>query len=182
MGRGAGEHVATVGGVPQPHELQAGGIGQVPGRAAARDRAVAEQAEERDSMEFGEWEVDDDIWEKEAKDGDVQDSLPMRRARKARAAAILTQEGQEDGMVESLEGTKEGESGSPSVDEILLLVDATNGFNMLSRLSMLWTVRHRCSKIARHEIRLVCRRRGKSALVILSRTGVTQGNPLAMAL
>ena len=53
---------------------------------------------------------------------------------------MLTQEGQEDGMVESLEGTKEGESGTPSVDEILLLVDATNGFNMLSRLSMLWTV------------------------------------------
>ena len=39
--------------------------------------AVVKQAEERDSMEFGEWEVDDDIWEKEAKDGDVQDSLPM---------------------------------------------------------------------------------------------------------
>ena len=111
--------------------------------------AVAEQAEERDSMEFGEWEVDDDIWEKEAKDGDAQDSLPMRQAREARAAALLTQEGQEDGMVESLEETKEGESGTPSVDEILLLLDATNGFNMLSRLSMLWTVRHRCSKIAR---------------------------------
>ena len=111
--------------------------------------AVAEQAEERDSMEFGEWEVDDNIWEKEAKDGDVQDSLPMRRAREARATALLTQEGQEDGMVESLEDTAEGESGTPSVDEILLLVDATNGFNMLSRLSMLWTVRHRCPKLAR---------------------------------
>ena len=75
--------------------------------------AVAEQAEERDSMEFGEWEVDDDIWEKEAKDGDVQDSLPMRRAREARAAALLTQEGQEDGMLEPLEDTAEGESGTP---------------------------------------------------------------------
>ena len=51
--------------------------------------------------------------------------------------ALLTQEGQEDGMVESLEDIAEGESGTPSVDEILLLVDATNGFNMLSRLSML---------------------------------------------
>ena len=52
-------------------------------------------------------------------------------------------------MVESLEDTVEGESGTLSVDEILLLVDATNGFNMLSRLSMLWTVWHRCPKIAR---------------------------------
>jgi len=154
--------------------------------------AVAEQSEELSSMEFGEWEVDDDIWEKEAADGEVQDSLPMRRdreARAARAAALLTQEGQDEGMEESSEDTAAGESGTPSLEEVLLLVDATNGFNLLSRLGMLWTVRHRCPKLARfafncyrHEIRLVCRRQGKAALVILSREGVTQGDPLAMAL
>ena len=51
------------------------------------------------------------------------------------------------------------------------------------------THRHRCSKLARftlncyrHEIRLVCRQPGQDASILLSREGVTQGDPLAMAL
>ena len=32
--------------------------------------------------------------------------------------------------------------------EMLLLVDAANEFNILSRYSMLWTVRHRCPRLA----------------------------------
>ena len=46
--------------------------------------------------------------------------------------------------------------------EALLLVDAANGFNNLSRYGMLWTVRHRCPKMSRftyncyrHEITLI---------------------------
>ena len=33
--------------------------------------------------------------------------------------------------------------------KLLLLVNAANGFNNLSRLAMLWTIRHRWPKIAR---------------------------------
>ena len=76
-----------------------------------------------------------------------------------------------------------------SKEEVLLLVDAANGFNNLSRYGMLWTVRHRCAKLSRfafncyrHEIRLVCRQSGMEALILLSKEGVTQGDPLAMAL
>ena len=73
--------------------------------------------------------------------------------------------------------------------EGLLLVDAKNGFNMLSRMGMLWMVRHRAGKLSRfafncyrHEIRLLCRRPGEEALRLLSKEGVTQGDPLTMAL
>ena len=74
-------------------------------------------------------------------------------------------------------------------EEILLQVDAANGFSSLSRLGMLWTVRYRCPKLSRfafncyqHQARLVCRRPGKEALTLLSQEGVTQGDPLSMAL
>ena len=77
----------------------------------------------------------------------------------------------------------------PREQEILLLLDAKNGFNMLSRLGMLWTVRHRWPQAARfvfncyrHEARLVCRRPGQEALILFSREGVAQGDPLAMAI
>ncbi|KAL7523331.1 hypothetical protein ACHAWF_000479, partial [Thalassiosira exigua] len=90
-------------------------------------------------------------------------------------------------------GLGEGEELSPELvavlEEILFLVDAEKDFNLLSRLSMLWTVRHCCPKMAtfafncyRHEVCLVCRRPGKEALILLSREGVTQGNPMGMAL
>ena len=73
--------------------------------------------------------------------------------------------------------------------EALLLVDAANGFNNLSRYGMLWTLRHRCPKTShftfncyRHEITLICRQPGGEVEIILSKEGVTQGDPLAMAL
>ena len=72
---------------------------------------------------------------------------------------------------------------------MLLLVDAANGFNNLSKLSMLWTVRHRCPRLAtyafncyRHVKRLICRDAGGEPIIILSEEGVTQGDPLAMVL
>ena len=91
---------------------------------------------------------------------------------------IFTQEGQE--------GTTEP---GDEEEEILDLIDATNDFNMLSRYGMLWTIHHRWPKMARfafncyrHQAHLVCQRRGQEALILLSKEGVTQGNPLAMAL
>ena len=71
----------------------------------------------------------------------------------------------------------------------VLLVDATNGFNELGRKAMLWTVRHRWANGARfsfncyrHSAQLLLRRRGGDCAIILSREGVTQGDPLSMVL
>ena len=65
-------------------------------------------------------------------------------------------------------------------EELLLLVDAANGFNNLSRYGMLWTVRHRCPKMSRfmfncycHEIPLICRQPGGEVVTIMSKEGVT---------
>ncbi len=132
--------------------------------------AVKSRSRERDTMEFGEWEVNDKIWEELAEEGEAQETLPERRARE-----------RADERAE--------ETGDPADEDILLLVDAANGFNNLSRLGMLWTVRHRTPKLSRfafncyrHEARLLCRQPGKEALILMSREGVTQGDPLSMAL
>ena len=152
--------------------------------------AVASRATEHDTMEFGEWEVDDSVWEATADEGEVQESLPARREREANAAAESDRANEAE--VDDMPGIGSGLGTglrTAGAQEGLLLVDAMNGFNMLSRLSMLWTVRHRCTKMSRfafncyrHEIRLICRRPGDTALIILSKEGVTQGDPLAMAL
>ena len=67
------------------------------------------------------------------------------------------------------------------------LVDARNGFNELSRLAMLWTVRHRWPAGARfvlncyrHWAQLVIRQQGGDPIILHSREGVTQGDPLSM--
>ena len=69
------------------------------------------------------------------------------------------------------------------------LVDARNGSNELSRLAMLWTVRHswpagvsfdfNCYK---HWAQLLLRQPGEKSVTILSREGVTQGYLLSMVL
>ncbi|KAL7523721.1 hypothetical protein ACHAWF_002319 [Thalassiosira exigua] len=122
--------------------------------------SMTERVEDHNSLEFGEWEVDDEM----------QESLPERRAREALATRMQALE-------EQVEELGEGEELPPelaaALEETLFLVDTTNGFNLLSRLGMLWTVWHRCPKMAifafncyRHEVRLVCR----------------SGDPMAMAL
>ena len=69
------------------------------------------------------------------------------------------------------------------------LVDACNGFNELSRLAMLCTVRHRWPAGARFAFncyknwaQLLLRHPGELPVTILSREGVTQGDPLYMVL
>jgi hypothetical protein len=71
----------------------------------------------------------------------------------------------------------------------VLLVDAANGFNELGRKAMLWTIRHRWTNGAqfsfncyRHSAQLILCRRGHNCTVLLSREGVTQGDPLSMVL
>ena len=68
-------------------------------------------------------------------------------------------------------------------------VDARNGFNELSRLAMLWTVRHRWPAGAifafncyKHWAQLFLRQPGELPVTILIREGVTQGDPLSMVL
>ena len=65
------------------------------------------------------------------------------------------------------------------------LVDARNGYSKLSRLEMLWTVRHRWQEGARfafncymHWAQLILRHPGEPLVTILIREGVTQGDPL----
>ena len=69
------------------------------------------------------------------------------------------------------------------------LVDARNGFNELSRLAMLWTVRHRWLAESRFAfnyykplMKLLLRQLGELPVSILSRDGVTQGDPFFMIL
>ena len=69
------------------------------------------------------------------------------------------------------------------------IVDARTGFNKLSRLKMLWTVRHRWPAGARfafnfykHWAQLLLRQPGDPPVKILSRERVTQGDPLSMVL
>ena len=50
--------------------------------------AVSARAALANTLDFGEWEIDDDLFSLTAGEGEVQDSLPTRRAREARMAAV----------------------------------------------------------------------------------------------
>ena len=78
---------------------------------------------------------------------------------------------------------------TPDDPVISIMLDARNGFNELGRKAMFWTVRHRWAAGARfafdcyrHQCKLTLRQRGKPCHIILSREGVTQGDPLSMIL
>ena len=106
--------------------------------------------------------MDDDVFSSSSAVGEIQESLPMRRARLLDDTANGTPHDTPASASAFDEPVKE-----QSEKEVLLLVDAANGFNNLSRYAMLWTVRHRCRKLNtfafncyRHEVRLVCRQPG----------------------
>jgi hypothetical protein len=68
-----------------------------------------------------------------------------------------------------------------------LLIDAANAFNELNRTAMLWTIRHEWPAGARfafncyrHWATLVIRGKQGTCVVIFSKEGVTQGDPLSM--
>jgi hypothetical protein len=72
---------------------------------------------------------------------------------------------------------------------VCLLVDARNGFNELGRKAALWTVRHRWANGAlfafncyRHAAQLILRRKGFPCYILLSKEGVTQGDPISMVI
>ena len=108
--------------------------------------------------------------------------------------------GMEVEEVEGREGEEEG-GGTPRALESLefltqeadpsgtTLVDACNGFNMLSRLAMMWTIRHRWPAGARFAFncyknwaQILLRQPGELPVTIMSREGVTQGDPISMVL
>ena len=68
-----------------------------------------------------------------------------------------------------------------------LLVDARNAFNEINRVNMLWTIRHEWpagAKFAfncyKHQSHLICRSPEGCHFNLLSKEGVTQGDPLSM--
>ena len=68
-----------------------------------------------------------------------------------------------------------------------MLIDDRNGFNELSRLPILWTVRHHWPAGAmfvfnfyRHWAQLLIRQPGELPVIILIREGVTRGDPISM--
>ena len=69
------------------------------------------------------------------------------------------------------------------------IVDSCNGFNKMSRLAMMWTVRHRSPTGARftfncyrHWAQPLLRQPRDPPVIILNREAVTQGYPLSMVL
>ena len=92
-----------------------------------------------------------------------------------------------DGVSSQNDATQQSATSAQDDDPfVVLLVDADNAFNSMSRRTMLWTVRHLwpagCRfvfNMYRHEARLIIRN-GAASETILSREGVTQGDPLAM--
>ena len=80
-------------------------------------------------MEFGEWEINDSVWDVTAAEGEIEYSPSVRRACELAAAA----------PVHTTKAVVDNRSGlwNAGYQEGLLLVDAMNGFNMLSRLSIL---------------------------------------------
>ena len=73
-------------------------------------------------------------------------------------------EGEVEGDEEADPPARPAAAEAAAAMEMILLVDSANGFNNLSRYSMLWTVRHRCPRLATysfncycHQIRLIFR-------------------------
>ncbi len=132
--------------------------------------SVRKKAAEDKSMEFEDWEIDDDLWRAEAEDREAppwESSAPEEAFQDA---------------VESVEDLDD--------PHILALEDADNGFNCLSCLNMRRDVRHRWARgsrfafnLYRHEERLMVRSPVRlEPEFVLSKEGVTQGCPLGMIL
>eukprot|EP00804_Cyclotella_cryptica_P029931 CCRYP_017814-RA/>CCRYP_017814-RA protein AED:0.77 eAED:0.58 QI:0/-1/0/1/-1/1/1/0/182 len=105
--------------------------------------SIRKQTAQDRSMEFEDWEINDDLWRNEAEEGETP---PW-----------------ETSVEEAFQDAYESEEDLED-PHILALADADNGFNCLSRLNMLWDVRHRWARgsrfafnMYRHEARLMVR-------------------------
>ena len=144
----------------------------------------------------GDEEAVEDSAEKEDESGGVS-----ARITKLSPEAAVKEEEAAEGLVAALEMEVEEERGSKGEEEgggnqralgviefltqeaetsVTTLVDASNGFNELSRLAMLWTVQHRWPAGARFVLscyrncaQLLLHQLGEPPLKILSREGVT---------
>ena len=131
--------------------------------------SIRKQTAQDQSMEFEDWEINDDLWRNEAEEGETP---PWEMS-------------VEEAFQDAYESAEDLED-----PHILALADADNGFNCLSHLNMLWDVRHRWARASRfafnmyrHEERLmVCSLAGLEPQFVLSKEGVTQGCPLGMIL
>ena len=98
-----------------------------------------------------------------------------RRRGLTRRTGRRTQPGQEE---------SEATADDPGEEQakLLLLVDTVNGFNNLSRLAMLWTIRHHWPKMAwfayRHQRRLYVQCAGLAVIIIFSMGGRDAGRPV----
>ena len=144
--------------------------------------AAVRQANDLDAFCFEEGELDEDVWR--AEEEREEDEKPLWRKESAQADGLLTQDAEEMGGIE--ESVKDSERWNTAG---VTLVDANNGFNRLSRYTMLWHVRHRwaaASQFAfncyRHTIRMVVRTGKQEAKVIQAGEGVIQGCVLGMLL
>ena len=87
-------------------------------------------------MIFGDWEVDDDIFAQSASQQD--ETQESRSAREARLAALSpSQQPIDDDDPLFTQDMEPDITTPPHTDEVLSLIDATNGFNNLSRYRML---------------------------------------------
>ena len=107
------------------------------------------------------------------------------------AGALLTHPQEPGAVEEPFNGGKIRGMMHPEEDLAgCLLADAANGFYNLFRLAMLWTVAHRWPQASRfafncysHFSQLVIRVPGdRTPTIILSKEGVTQGDPMTMPL
>ncbi len=128
---------------------------------AATKKAAAEE-----DFVFQDWEVVDDSWGEAA-----SSALPPDP----------TNDGQDAATTPAPPPTEAPMT--PEDPTVLLLADADNGFNNLSRYAMLWEARHRwpsgsrfAYNLYRHECRLLLRGPpGTTPALLLSREGVMQG-------
>ncbi len=132
--------------------------------------AVRKRAEEDEALVYEDWEVDDAIWRAKAEEGEIP---PWEQEEDDALGAIVAEAASE-------ESDLDGDDMDPVA---LILADAANGFNNLSRFAMLWTIRHRWPRAAlfafncyRHEVRCYVRTPpGMESKVLLSKEGVIQG-------
>ena len=184
--RAAGDQAKTAGGNLQ---LCAGLEAGIEGATHTVGQRRLDRVKAR--LEEGEEEADAEVEEEEERSGGVAvilNNLTIETAGTEAEAAeglaeALRMEVEEEG---ASKGEEEGGGNLRALEalEFLTQESACNGLNKLSRLEMLWTMRHRWPAGARfafncynHWAQLLLRQPGELPVTILSKEEVTQGDP-----